>query len=91
MSFAPYGNNNRNADQGKVLGFFIEKDYGLFFEYAERTDALFPDDFRPEFPHVIFVGFGEVRLANVKKTVATILRDEDDVQKWHIKGHRVYE
>lgn len=90
MGYAPYGNNDRKADQGKVLGCFIEKDYGLFFEFAERTDALFPDYFRPEFPHVIFVGFGEVRLANVKKTVATILRDEDDVQKWHIKAHSVY-
>ena len=39
MAFAPYINANRTADQGKVLGCFREKDYGLTFEYAERTDA----------------------------------------------------
>lgn len=90
MGYAPYGNNNRNAYQGKILGCFTEKDYGRSFEFAERTDDLFPADFHPELPHVIFLGFGEVRLANVKKTVATILLDEDDVQKWHIKNHLVY-
>lgn len=90
MSFSPYTNDHRTADQGRVLGCFNEKDHGLYFEYAERTDALFPNDFHPELPHVIFVGFGGVRLANVRKTVLTVLADEDDVQKWSIKGHRVY-
>ncbi len=90
MSYAPYSNDRRTEDQGKVLGCFNEKSYGLTFEYAERTDALFPADFHPELPHVIFVGFSEVRLANIKKTVATILVDEDDVEKWQIKTHRFY-
>lgn len=90
MAFAPYINANRTADQGKVLGCFREKDHGLTFEYAERTDALFPDDFRPEFPHVVFVGHGEVRLAKVLKTVLTMLVDEDWVDKWHIRSHREY-
>ena len=90
MAYAPYSNYYRTADQGKVLGSFVEKDHGLYFEYAERTEALFPADFRPEFPHVVFVGHGEVRLANVKKTVLTMLVDEDDVQKWQIKAHQEY-
>ena len=90
MAYAPYSNYYRTADQGEVLGCFREKDHGLTFEYAKRTDALFPDDFRPEFPHVVFVGHGEVRLAKVLKTVLTMLVDEDDVQKWQIKSHREY-
>lgn len=90
MAHANYFNDRRTADQGKVLGCFREKDHGLYFEYAERTDALFPADFRPEFPHVVFVGHGEVRLAKVLKTVLTMLVDEDDTQKWHIKAHREY-
>ena len=75
IAYAPYSNDRCTADQGKVLGSFVEKDHGLTFEYAKRTDALFPDDFRPEFPHVVFVGHGEVRLAKVLKTVLTILVD----------------
>jgi hypothetical protein len=90
MAFAPYINAHRRADQGEVLGCFREKDHGLTFEYAKRTDALFPDDFRPEFPHVVFVGHGEVRLAKVLKTVLTMLVDEDWIDKWHIRSHREY-
>lgn len=90
MAFAPYINAHRRADQGEVLGCFREKDHGLTFEYAKRTDALFHDDFHPEFPHVVFVGHGEVRLAKVLKTVLTMLVDEDWVDKWHIRSHREY-
>ena len=89
MSYAPYSNDRRTADQGKVLGVFREDDFGHTFEYAERF--VFPDDFHPEMPHVVFVGpFGEdIRLADVKKTVLTIV-GENAVEKWMIKGHRVY-
>lgn len=90
MAHANYFNDRRTADQGKVLGSFVEKDHGLYFEYAERTDALFPADLHPEMPHVVFVGHGEVRLAKVLKTVLTMLVDEDDTQKWHIKAHQEY-
>ena len=90
MAFADYINANRTADQGRVLGCFREKDHGLTFEYAERTDALFPADFHPEFPHVVFVGHGEVRLAKVLKTVLTLLEDEDWVAKWQIRSHQEY-
>jgi hypothetical protein len=90
MAFAPYINARRTADQGRILGCFNEKDHGLHFEYAERTDALFPAEFRPEFPHVVFVGHGEVRLAKVLKTVLTMLVDEDWIDKWQIKAHQYY-
>jgi len=87
MSFAPYSNDCRTADQGKVLGLFKEVDYGHTFEYAERFG--FPADFHPEMPHVIFVGH-ETRLAHVKKTVMTMVHGDGVVEKWMIKGHRVY-
>lgn len=89
MSFAPYSNDRRRADQGKVLGVFREVDHGHTFEYAERFG--FPADFHPEMPHVVFCGpFGDMRLANVKKTVMTVVNGDDVVEKWMIKGHRVY-
>lgn len=86
MSYAPYSNDRRTADQGKVLGVFKEVDFGHTFEYAERFG--FPEDFHPEMPHVIFVG-DETRLANVKKTVLTMVND-GGVEKWMIKAHREY-
>ena len=71
-----------------VLGVFTEKEYGHPFEYAERR---WPDDeFHPELPHIIYVGDGQTRLAKVLKTVAWVLCGDEDLQKWDIKGHRVY-
>jgi len=90
MACAPYFNDIRKEGQGRVLGTFREKEFGHYFEYAERTDALFPDGFHPEMPHVVFVGHGEVRLAKVLKTVLTMLVDEDEFEKWTIKSHIVY-
>lgn len=90
MAFAYHHHALIRDDQGRVLGCFREKDHGLYFEYAERTDALFPADFHPEFPHVVFVGHGEVRLAKVLKTVLTMLVDEDWIDKWQIRHHQVY-
>ena len=89
MSYAPYSNDHRGTDQGRVLGFFHEVDFGHGFEYAERGNT-YPADFFPEYQHVVFVGNGETRLANVKKTVLTLLNGDEVVEKWHIMGHRVY-
>lgn len=88
MSFAPYTNICRTADQGRVLGCFTEVDFGHRFEFAERFG--FPDDFHPEMPHVIFVGHSETRLAHVKKTVLTMVNCDGVTEKWMIKGHRIY-
>ncbi len=87
MSFAPYTNDRRTADQGRVLGCFREEDFGHQFEYAERFG--FPADFHPEMPHVIFCG-NETRLAHVRKTVLTMVNCDDVVEKWMIKNHRQY-
>lgn len=91
MGFAPYTNDRLKEGQGRVLGAFVEREYGHRFEYAERGSDLFPADFQPDLPHVIFVGSSGARLGNVKKTVATILcGDDEEPQKWQIKAHRAY-
>lgn len=71
-----------------ILGSFVEADYGHTFEYAERRWP--DDDLHPEMPHIIYVGDGQPRLAKVLKTVAWVLTGEGEIQKWQIKGHRIY-
>lgn len=90
MAYAPYFNDNRKEGQGRVLGEFVEKEYGRVFEYAERGSDLFPVEFEPHLPHVIYVGDHQPRLGHVRKTVATILCDVDNLQKWQIRWHRAF-
>ena len=71
-----------------LLGSFVEAECEHTFEYEARYG--FPEDFHPDLPHVIHVGHNETRLANVLKTVAYVLCDEDDLQKWAIKRHREF-
>jgi len=78
------------------IGVFVEKDVGNFFEYSHNDD---PISVCEDFPHKVWVG-GIVndhgwRYANVKKTVAYIVTDEDEfglpvIEKWDIKKHREY-
>tara|TARA_A200000159_G_scaffold67366_1_gene62364 strand:- start:1068 stop:1337 length:270 start_codon:yes stop_codon:yes gene_type:complete len=78
------------------IGVFVEKDVGNFFEYSHNDD---PVSVCEDFPHKVWVG-GIVndqgwRYANVKKTVAYIVTDEDEfglpvIEKWDIKKHREY-
>ena len=78
------------------IGVFVEKDVGNFFEYSHIDD---PVSVCEDFPHKVWVG-GIVndqgwRYANVKKTVAYIVTDEDEfglpvIEKWDIKKHREY-
>ena len=78
------------------IGVFVEKDVGNFFEYSHNDD---PVSVCEDFPHKVWVG-GIVndqgwRYANVKKTVAYIVTDEDEfglpvIEKWGIKKHREY-
>lgn len=90
MGYAPYTNDRRTADQGRVVGCFTEYDHGHHFEYAERTNAVFPADFRPDMHHVVFVGEDDVRLADIKRGIITLLNGNGTLEKWMIKNHRVY-
>ena len=91
MSFAA-GNLASN-----LLGYFREKERGRPFEYkANPMQGLAEKTFGENLPHLVFVGpeGDEVRMARVLKTVAYVAIDEDSrglvIQKWQIKGHRLY-
>ena len=77
-----------------VVGCFVEKDAGNYFEYSANDTGMFP-----EFAHKVWVG-GVVndqgfRYANVLKTVAYLATDEDNnglvVEKWDIKRNVAYQ
>ena len=70
-----------------LLGSFVEAEFGHTFEYRVRQDKT---NYRPDLPHLIYVGDNQTRFANVLKTVAYVLCDEDDVQKWAIRRHREF-
>lgn len=74
------------------IGQFTEKEVGNYFEYSLNADGWFA-----EYPHIVWVGGpGQgYRYANVKKTVAYIVVDEDEYgdpieEKWYIKQHVKY-
>lgn len=97
MGYANYTNSDvkRQIEMGIVpsqlpvlLGSFEEIEYSHYFQYAERR---WPDDnYHPELPHIVYVGDGQPRLAKVLKTVAYILCNDGDLQKWSIKKHINY-
>jgi hypothetical protein len=79
-----------------AIGAFVEKDDGNTFEYSDNVSS---DKLFGEYPHIVWVG-GRTndqgfRFANVKKTVAYIVTDEDVtgnlvIEKWNIKSNRKY-
>jgi hypothetical protein len=87
----------RDTGDGTLLGIFAEKEFGYMFEYSTRTEDL---DVFEGYPHKVWMngackhdsGF---RYANVKKTVAYVVINEDDegkpvAEKWIIKAHQEY-
>lgn len=92
MSFAPWDALSR------LLGSF-ELSNGNAFEYEPNNPA---DSWLPvvNYPHRVWVASCPInesgwRYANVKKTVAHIVIDEDDygqpvIEKWSIKKHRTF-
>ena len=83
------------------IGNFIEKDHGNNFEYSLNNEQdNYSKSIAENYPHKLWVGSGQIggdsgwRYANVKKTVAYIIVDEDDggpiLERWFIKGHREY-
>jgi hypothetical protein len=75
------------------IGAFVEKEVGNHFEFSLNDRDTWCD-----FPHKIWVGdvVGQgYRYGTVKKTVAYIAVDEDEVglpvvEKWAIKNYREY-
>jgi len=99
MAFAPFSVYTSTGDS-TILGSFTEKSAGNFFEFSKNLDDITFIDV-VEYPHLVWVtspsGFDSgFRYANVKKTVAYIVVDEDDegnpvIDKWNIKQKRMYE
>lgn len=81
------------------VGCFVEKDTKNYFEYSENTCAEF-DGAREHYPHIVWVGGEGVcgsrgyRYANVKKTVAYIIVDEDEngpiLERWFLAKNTPY-
>jgi hypothetical protein len=95
MAFASIALSNN------LLGYFTEKDYGRPFEYTKNPDMVLHPCLKTGrnvvYPHLIFVGpqGDQVRMAFVKKTVAYVVVDEIDtdryrIEKWNIKNHSKY-
>lgn len=75
----------------KPIGQFTEKEVGNYFEYSVNDDTL---PFAENFPHKVWVLDG-YRYADVKKTVAYIVVDEDEngmpvTEKWYLKKNTKY-
>jgi len=83
----------------KPIGQFTEKEVGNYFEYSVNDDIGKwwmgeTQDVAEKFPHKVWVGDG-YRYANVKKTVAYIVVDEDEngmpvTEKWYLKKNTKY-
>jgi hypothetical protein len=103
MGYAPHTNNDVKqqlralraagstapTELPMILGEITEAEFGHSFEYAERR--WFDDEVQPDFPHIIYVGDGQARLAKVLKTVAWVLTGEGEVQKWSLKKNRQFD
>jgi|TARA_R110000764_G_scaffold69118_2_gene143201 hypothetical protein len=85
----------------KPIGNFIEKDCGNNFEYSlnEEQDA-YSLSLIENYPHKVWVGGERIggdtgwRYANVKKTVAYVIVDEDEggpiLERWFLKKNDAY-
>lgn len=85
--------------ENRAMGSFTEKEFGKHFEFR-LSDGTAPLQgtygLDHGFQHEIAIHDGSIRFANVKKTVAYVVIDEDDqgnpvVAKWQIKDHRIWE
>ena len=88
----------------KPIGQFVEKKFGLTFQYELNPEKVLHADLKTGrntvYPHLVFVGhLGEKRRAFVKKTVAYVVTDEIEhadgrpwfvIEKWDIKNNVLY-
>jgi hypothetical protein len=81
------------------IGVFVERDTGNHFEYSPNTCPDFDGELN-HYPHIVWVGGEGVcgmrgyRYANVKKTVAYVIVDEDEggpvLERWFLKKNTEY-
>jgi hypothetical protein len=82
------------------IGAFQEKDVGNWFEFSMNDEQdSYSKAIKLNYPHKVWVGGGQIndsgwRYANVKKTVAYVLVDEDEggpiLERWFLKKHKEY-
>ena len=82
------------------IGAFQEKDVGNWFEFSMNDEQdPYSKAIKLNYPHKVWVGGGQIndsgwRYANVKKTVAYVLVDEDEggpiLERWFLKKHKEY-
>ena len=96
----------RHDDTPRAAGIFREKEFGVLFEYATLcpAHAFFEHDKCIGATHLVYVGpwckpqpgvDRGTRAAIVKRTVAYVAIDEDDMgrpvwEKWSLKNHVEY-
>lgn len=96
----------RHDSAPRAAGGFQEKEFGALFEYAEldQSHAFFEHDKSIGATHLVYVGpwcnpqpgvDRGSRAAIVKRTVAYVAVDEDDMgrpvwEKWSLKNHTEY-
>jgi hypothetical protein len=81
------------------IGCFVEKETGNHFEYSQNTCPYFEGN-REFYPHIVWVGGDGIcgmsgyRYANVKKTVAYVIVNEDEngpiLERWQLKSNKEY-
>jgi len=97
MAFAPH----LEIGYKRILGAFIERESGNTFEFSAAKPSELVGNAESPYPFPgyevkVWVGpDANFRWADVKKTVAYIVVDEDAAgnpitQKWDIKKHRTY-
>lgn len=93
MAYAPH--TNADTHLPRLLGCFCPRDAEHYFEYAARPADDRAGWLGAEFPHLVYVGGGETRIAKVLKTVAHVVVDEDGngdgvVEIWPLQHHQRY-
>ena len=90
-----------DVGDGSILGSFIEKDHGHFFEFSQNPEPILAPPAHGgrnvEYNHLVWVGdvIGRrTRYARVLKNVVHIITDENEfgwvIEKWSIKHYREY-
>lgn len=101
MSSAPYTNREilHNKDYKFLpilLGSFVIKNIGGYYEYAKRSQTFNKDDNIPvdKYPHIVYINdksFDGFLYCNVERNSVTMLLDNNEVQVYQICNHLEYD
>lgn len=94
MSNAPASTYFTYPGDGTIRGCFTHKEFGTYFEFSAATIAESAWT-EPQYNMKVWVRGGDWRLAQVLKTVAYVIVDEDQhgcpvVERWPLKKFQLY-